>query len=71
MEHNENTQIFKAYQQQEPGEVTFEDLPGNIQEIAAETLKSIITANTPDLEQAVESARSVRKAFIHLYKADH
>lgn len=71
MEHNKLTQIFNAYQQQESGEVTLEDLPENIQEIAAETLKSIITLNNPDLEQAVQSARSVRKAFIQLYEGDN
>lgn len=69
MEDNKFKHICNAYLQQKTGEVTFKGLPANIQEIAAETLKSLIVNNNGEEEQAMESARLVRKAFIQLYES--
>ncbi|MDF2407572.1 hypothetical protein [Morganella morganii] len=48
----------------------FEDLPGNIQIVAANALAEEIKQNNPEKEQAESLAQMVGQAFIALYKSE-
>ncbi|QIF95187.1 hypothetical protein [Proteus vulgaris] len=48
----------------------FEDLPENIQLIAANTLSKLLKDNQPPKELAQELASSIKNSFIALYESN-
>lgn len=52
------------------GYMKFEDLPENIQIIAANTLSELLKQSYVNKELAEEAANSVKAAFIRLYESN-